>query len=132
MKRFIVGMLVLVAATSAPTARAAEKSLRLGHAFLLNGVVVEPGEYKVELAPSLDAVKLVRGKHVVASAPCRVSLTDGPTRADEVYSRPDSLGRDEIVRLMLADTQMAIEMQPSVGIVADGERETPATTGATR
>jgi hypothetical protein len=132
MKRFIVGMLVLVAAASVPTVHAAEKSLRLGHAFLLNGVVVEPGEYKVELAPSLDAVKLVRGKHVVASAPCRVSLVEGPMRANAVYSRPDSLGRDEIVRLMLADGRMAIEMQPSAGIVAGGEPETPATTGATR
>jgi hypothetical protein len=113
MKRPRLSLVLLVAALTIPAAHAAQKSLRLGHPFVLNGVVVEPGEYAVELAPSLDAVKLKQGREVVVSSPCKVSSVEGPSRSDEVHSRLDSRGRDEIVRLVLAGSRMSIEMTPS-------------------
>ena len=117
MKRPLAGLLVLAFASALPAALAAPKALRLGHPFVLNGVVVEPGEYQVELSPSLDTVKLMRGKSVVVTAPCKARAVGESIPSDAVFSHPDSQGRDEIVRLVLASSRMSIEMMPSAETV---------------
>jgi hypothetical protein len=132
MKRIVVGLLVLLAAVSIPAAEAAQKSLRLGRSFVLNGVVIAPGDYRVELAPALDAVRLMRGKDVVVSSPCTVSPVGGTIPGNEVHSRSDSSGREEIVRLVLAGPQLSIQMLPSPAAAAGGNQGPTGVTGPSR
>ena len=97
MKNSILGLAIVTAALTLTAAHAAQDVLRLRQPFVLNGVEVQPGDYRVTVSPSLDSVQLTVGTKVVASSPCKVSPVATPVRRDEVFSRPNAGGRDEIV-----------------------------------
>ena len=128
MKNSILGLAIVTAALTLTAAHAAQDVLRLRQPFVLNGVEVQPGDYRVTVSPSLDSVQLTVGTKVVASSPCKVSPVATPVRRDEVFSRPNAGGRDEIVRLVLSNPARSIEMLPSVS----AEAAMPGATGGNR
>jgi len=113
MKRFTVGFVFFALALTASSVHAAQTTLSLSQPFKVNGAWVASGDYRVELAPSLDSMQLLQGHKVVASSPCRVTLVGGKLAGDEVHSRPDSEGHDVIVAVVLARSRMSIELLPS-------------------
>ena len=109
MKHSLVLALLTVGAIAAPAALAAPDSLRISDPFVLNGVALVPGEYLVHVSPTLDSVELVRDRKIVVTAACKANpLADAVTR-DEVHSRKNADGDEEIVRLVLAHARLALD-----------------------
>lgn len=114
MKRHLPAVLILAAAVLAavPVANAKKESLRLYETGVVNGVVLEAGDYKVELAPSLESVSFLKGRRVVVSAPAKVRQAEGALLGDAIHYRPGTDGRQEIVRVVLAGSRLSIEIVP--------------------
>lgn len=112
MKRPIVALALVVTALFASAALAGQETLKVRDAFVLNGAALAPGDYRVELGSSPDVVKLMLGRQVVASAPCKLSPVGRSVRGNEIHTRPDAQGRGEIVRLVLADSGLSIDILP--------------------
>lgn len=115
MKRTLTVLAVFAVAALVSTALAATDTLQLHSPFVLNGVTLSPGEYKIAVSPTLDTVQVTKGQKVVASAPCKVGAIAQSVTRDEVHSRPDASGRDEIVRLVLSRSRMSVEILSPAG-----------------
>lgn len=110
MKRLTVGLALLTTLLLSPAAAAAQGTLEIRQDFVVNGVVLGPGDYGIEIGRSLDTVTLTHGRKAVVTAPCTVSPAVSEFRGVEVHSRRDANGRDEIVRLVLPKAGMAIDL----------------------
>jgi len=86
------------------------ETIRLDHAVLVGGSVLEAGTYGVEIALGLDAVSFVQGRRVVTTVPCKVGLTQVVYPGNAIHSRTDDSGRDRIVKIVLADSKLAIDL----------------------
>jgi hypothetical protein len=114
MKRLLAVVLILAAAVpaAASAALAQKSSLRLDRSAVLNGVVLEAGDYRIELAPSLTSVKLLQRHRTLVTAPCKVSMAEGRLLGDAIHYRSRTDGRDEIVRIVFAGSRLSIEIVP--------------------
>jgi hypothetical protein len=110
MIRQLAALALVTAAATLSTTAGATEPLKIHDAFVLNGVVLAPGDYQVTLSPSLDSVQLTKGHATVVSASCKVSPLVAPVPRDEVHSRTDGQGHDEIVRLVLARARVSVEI----------------------
>jgi hypothetical protein len=87
-----------------------KKSLVIYRSAIVNGVDLGAGTYRVELAPSLDAVTFLKGGSALVSVPCRVAMVARPASGDTVHYRPREDGREEITRIVFAGSSLAIEL----------------------
>jgi hypothetical protein len=110
MIRQLAAFAFITAAATLGTTAGATEPLKIHDAFVLNGVALTPGDYQVTLSPSLDSVQLTKGHETVVSAPCKVSPLITAISRDEVHSRTDAQGHDEIVRLVLAGARVSVEI----------------------
>ena len=117
MKRVLLSMAV-IALASAPAVFATADTLELHAPFVLNGVEIPPGEYRIAVSPSLYSVQFVRGRLPVVTAPCKVSLADPSVARDEVHSRPDAAGREKITRLVLSRSRMSVEILDAASVAS--------------
>ncbi len=122
MKHPVAALVVFAFASLAFSAPAPTDRLHVYAPFVLNGVVLPPGEYKIQVSPALDSVEFLVGSKSVVTAPCRVSLADPSISRDEVHSRPDAEGREEITRLMLAHSRMAVEILSPASVASGAAR----------
>jgi hypothetical protein len=118
MKRTVAAIALLTAAAIAPATLAATDTLQIRSPFLLNGVTIAPGEYKVAVSPSFDTVELTRGKDVVVTAPCKVGPVDQTVSRDEIHSHKAASGQEEIFRLVLARSRMSVEILPAANMAS--------------
>ena len=105
---FVAAATLLLASVDVEAATKRE-TIRLDRAVSVGGSVLEAGTYKVEIAPDLDTVSFVQGKRVVASVPCTVGVTRVVYPGNAIHSRVDESGRDRIVKIVLADPELAID-----------------------
>ncbi|HEX4824144.1 MAG TPA: hypothetical protein VFV19_07505 [Candidatus Polarisedimenticolaceae bacterium] len=110
MKRSLT-LALLVAGALAPAALAAPPDLLLLHdPFVLNGVLLAPGEYRFQMSRALDAIEILRDHRVLATAACKATAIVVPVTRDEVHSRTNAAGKEEIVRLVLAHARLDLDL----------------------
>ena len=101
--------------------------LELYREAVVNGVTLVPGTYRIAIGSALDSITFFSAKRPVVTASCRVGGVSGRIPGDSVFyvSRED--GRQEIVRVVLADRKLAIDLVGSrpAEAVADLERAKP-------
>lgn len=94
---------------------------------ILNGVILPEGTYRLEVAPTLDAVTVFRNRQEIVKAPCRIALIERPLLGDSVsYGRAID-GKEAILRIQLQDTKLSfdfdtgIEQSPAVAKAEAGK-----------
>ena len=131
--RIRIASALVVAATlwvgSAVAASAVKKeTIRLDRAALVGGTLVPPGTYQLELSPSGDTVRFVQGKRTVTEAPCSVGLDQPLYPGTAIHYRIGQGGADRLVRIVFADSKLAIQF-PAEGA---GSADASSTTAADR
>lgn len=117
MKRTFASLVLALAAAASATFASADV-VQLHAPFVLNGVSLPPGDYRITVSPTLDSVQLVRGRQAVVTAPCKVSLADPSVSRDEVHSRPDGSGHERITRLVLTHSRMSVEILDGTSVAS--------------
>ena len=116
MKRLFTVLLVLAAVTIAAVlpscAAPATEKVRLDRQAAVGGAVLEPGDYKLQLAPALDAVTFYSGKRAVVTARCKVGLAQGRVYGDAVHFTPGEGGRNIVSKLVFSGSHLSIELLP--------------------
>jgi hypothetical protein len=116
MKRKVPVLLVLAAVTlaaSLPSLAAASKQrVRFDRSATVGGAVLDPGEYRLELAPALDAVTFYSGKRAVVTAHCKVGLAQGRIYGDSVHFVAGEGGREVVTKLVFSGSRLSIELLP--------------------
>jgi hypothetical protein len=84
-------------------------TIRLDRAALVGSTLIEPGTYQLELAPAGDTVRFVQGKRTVTEAPCSVGLEQPLYAGTAIHYRTGSGGADRLVRIVFADSKLAIQ-----------------------
>ncbi len=101
-------------ALCAPDLAAKVQTITIYREGVLGGVVVAEGAYRIEIAPSLDAVTLYRGRSKVLTAPCKVALLERPVAGDSVsYGRAVD-GKEEILRIQLQAAKLSFDFGSGV------------------
>jgi hypothetical protein len=128
MDRQISSLLVLAAVTIAaftfPSPRRRNGFVRPGHG---RGAVLEPGEYRLELAPDLAAVTFYSGKRAVVTARCKVGLAQGRVYGDAVHFVTGEGDRQIVTKLVFSGSRLSIELlRPAVDLspIAQTEKDT--------
>jgi len=132
MKSRFTSALVVAATLWAGSALAAasgkKETIRLDRTALVGGSLIEPGTYQLELAPAGDTVRFVQGKQTVAEAPCSVGLGQPLYPGTALHYRTGTGGADRLVRIVFADSKLAIQFPADGG----GGTDASSTTAADR
>ena len=106
----LIAALLFVGGAVASTRRT---ELELYRGGVVDGVLVEKGTYKVEIAPDLSAIAFYKAGQKVASAPCDVSvLPEGALGNSVLYEgQPD--GRETITRIILYRPGLVVHLKES-------------------
>jgi len=115
MKRTRPVLLVLAAAilaVSLPAFAGSKERVRLDREATVGGAVLGPGEYRIELAPSLETVTFFSGKRAVVTARCKVGLAQGRVYGDAVHFSAGEGGREIVTKLVFSSSRHSIEILP--------------------
>src|SRR5262249_34727317 len=116
MKRQISVLLVLAAAMLAAAlpsfAATSKERVHFDRAATVGGAVLEPGEYRIELAPALDTVTFYSGKRAVVTTPCKVGLAQGRVYGDAIHFAPGEGGREVVTKLVFSGSRLSIDLLP--------------------
>jgi hypothetical protein len=118
MKSRLIPVLVvattLLAGVAGAASRETRETIRVDREALVAGSVIPAGTYQVELSADMDAVRLVQGKRTVVEAPCTVALTPLVYPGNAVHYRDGQGGQDRLIKIVLADSKLAIEFDEAV------------------
>ena len=121
MKSRLAPVLVVVATLLAGAAQAAstdrKETVKLDRPAIVGGGVIPAGIYKLDLSADGDTVRFVQGKRTVAEAPCKVGLAQVVYPGNAVHYRTGVGPQDRLIKIVLADSRLAIEfpIAPSGG-----------------
>jgi hypothetical protein len=108
--------LAAAVALNVPAGLAKEPSLRIYKAGAVAGTLLTPGDYRLEVAPSLRTVTFRRGKEVILTVPCRVGFLTEPILGDSIYYTAGGDGGETISRILLLDSKLTIDLtEPAEG-----------------
>jgi hypothetical protein len=99
----------LLAGAAGAASRDARESIKVDRTAVVAGSVLAPGTYRVELAADMDSVRLVQAERTVVEAPCTVALTQLVYPGNAVTYRDGDGGREQLVKIVLAGSKLAIE-----------------------
>lgn len=117
----------LVAATAAIAAPAAKRTeIKLDHPVLVGNTLVPAGTYRLEISPELDGVRLFKGNDPVVAAPARVDVARVVYPGTALHTRPQADGRDKLVKIVLSDAKLAIDLDPAASSVAEAPATRPS------
>ncbi|HZN56108.1 MAG TPA: hypothetical protein VFB67_12390 [Candidatus Polarisedimenticolaceae bacterium] len=123
---------VLVAAVlafgGAHAASLDKQTVKLNRSAIVGGTVVPAGIYRLEVAPGRDTARFVQGKRLIAEVPCKVGLAEVFYPGTAVHYRPESDGRDRLIRIVLSSAKLAIEFPDEIA-ANDQASSGPATSG---
>ena len=118
---------ILVAASAAIAGPAARRTeIKLDHAMVVGTTLVPAGTYRLEISPELDGVRLLKGSEPVAAAPAKIDVARAVYPGTALHTRPQADGRDKLVKIVLSDAKLAIDLDPAASSVA----ETPGVHGS--
>jgi hypothetical protein len=124
MKSRFASVLVVAATLLAGAASAASRNhtetIKVDRAALVAGSVIPAGTYRIELAADMDSVKLVQGGRTVVEAPCTVALTQLVYPGNAVHYRDGQGSQDRLIKIVLADSKLAIELPADAAAATDG------------
>lgn len=109
---FLVALAAAVLAASLPVLAASKEKVRLDRSATIGGAVLPPGEYRVELAPSLETVTLFSGRRAIVTARCKVGLAQGRVYGDAIHFAPGAEGSEVVTKLVFSGSRLSIEMLP--------------------
>ena len=116
-------------APGAPPRRARVKTheLQIYLDGLVHGVRLAKGTYRIGVDPSMRAVSIYRGKELVMTAPCRVSMRGEAVMGTSVAYLPRADGTADIVRIELSRPEYSIDLgeeteRPSVADLTPAAR----------
>ena len=133
MKRLFSLLLVLAAvmlAAAVPSFPASPtERVRFERQATIGGAVLEPGEYRLQFAPGLDAVTFYSGRRAVVTARCKVGLAQGRVYGDAVHFTPGDGGREIVSKLVFSSSRLSIELVPPAADQSPiAQSETPVRT----
>jgi hypothetical protein len=112
-------LIVTLAAGSALAASAPKKEeIRLDHALRVGSTLVPAGVYRVELSADWNTATLLQGKQIVVVAPVRVGPAQVVYSGNAIHSRTEADGRDRLVKVVLADSKLAVDFAAELGETA--------------
>jgi hypothetical protein len=130
MRKRFASVLVVAATLLAGAAGAASRDTReiikVDRTALVAGSVIPAGTYRLELAADMDSVRLVEGGRTVVEAPCTVALTQLVYPGNAVTYRDGENGQDRLIKIVLADSKLAIEFPTDAAVAADGSSASAA------
>jgi len=103
-----------------------KETIRLDRVALVGGTVVQPGTYQLELAPAGDTVRFVQGKRTVTEAPCSVGLDQPLYAGTAIHYKTGRGGADRLVRIVFADSKLAIQFPTGEAGGSEGASSTAA------
>lgn len=86
-----------------------KETIRLDRAALVGSTLIQPGTYQLELSPAGDTVRFVQGKRTVTETPCSVGLGQPLYAGTAIHYRTGGDGADRLVRIVFADSKLAIQ-----------------------
>ena len=99
----------LAIAAAAATAQPRKADFVLYRDGVVHGALLSKGEYKIEIAPTLDSVTFYRDGSTVLSAPCKVGALAEPPTGDSVFYVPIGDGKEGITRILLVRPRLSID-----------------------
>lgn len=131
MKRTLVTVFLVSATLLAGAALGApidkKQTIRLDREALVGSQVLPSGSYRVELASNPDTVKFIQAGRTVAEMPCKLALATVIYPGNAVHFRSSESGPDRLVKIVLADSKLSIEVPAS-----EKELETPIANATDR
>ena len=115
---FILSAALLAGAVQAAP-KATKQTVSLDRAALVGESVVPAGTYGLELAASHETVRFVTKGHTVAEAPCRVEFAEAVYPGVAVHYRTVDAGPEQLVKIVFADSNLAIEFPRDRGVEAE-------------
>jgi hypothetical protein len=109
--RLFVWLLTVLIASAAP-AFAKMESVVVHRDGLVNGVLLEEGDYKVYIAPDMESVSFYRRGEEIVTAPCEVSILDRRVMGDSIYYKRGADGVEVIRKLILVRPNLVIDLEP--------------------
>ncbi len=113
MRNRIASVLVLVSVLAFGAASAASKDrkefVNVDRETVVGGSVLPAGTYRIDLSTGPDKARFIKGKDVVAEVPCSVGLADVVYSGNAVHYRTQAGDRDRLIKIVFADTKMAVE-----------------------
>ena len=99
----------LAIAAAAATAQPRKTDFVLYRDGVVHGALLSKGEYKIEIAPTLDSVTFYRGGASVLSTPCKVGALAEPPTGDSVFYVARGDGKEGITRILLVRPKLSID-----------------------
>ncbi len=106
----VLASLALTAGTAAAPKR---PEISISREATVGGVTLGEGAYRIEVAPALDAVTILRGRKEIVTVPARVTTLDGKAMGDSVYFRKLEDGTETITKILLVRPKLSIELLPA-------------------
>jgi len=103
---------VAIAAALPSLALTSKERVRFDRSATVGGAVLEPGEYRLELAPDLAAVTFYSGKRAVVTARCKVGLAQGRVYGDAIHFAAGEGDRQIVTKLVFSGSRLSIELLP--------------------
>src|SRR5262245_13111409 len=103
---------VLLTAALPSLAASSKERVHFDRPATVGGAVLEPGDYRLELAPALDTVTFYSGKRAVVTARCKVGLAQGRVYGDAIHYSPAEGGREIVTKLVFSGSRLSIELLP--------------------
>lgn len=94
---------------AAPIAK--QETVKLDRAAIVGSSVLPAGSYRIELASDPDTVKFVQAGRTVAEAPCKLGLATVIYPGNAVHYRAAEDGQSRLIKIVLADSKLAIELR---------------------
>jgi hypothetical protein len=99
-----------LAGAAGAASRDAGETIKVDRTAIVAGSILPAGTYQVELAADMDSVRLVQAERAVVEAPCTVALTPLVYPGNAVTYREGEGGREQLVKIVLAASKLAIEL----------------------
>jgi hypothetical protein len=109
---FALALCAVMLAAALPSFALSKERVHFDRSATVGGAVLEPGDYRLELAPALDAVTFYSGKRAVVTVRCKVGLAQGRVYGDAVHFTPGDASREIVTKLVFSGSRLSIELLP--------------------
>jgi hypothetical protein len=109
----------LLAAGATGAAADKRETIKVDRAAIVGSSVIPSGTYRIELSSNPDIVRFVQGGRTVAEAPYKLGLATVVYPGNAVHYRTVEDGRDRLIKIVLADLKLAIEVSAPDGVGGD-------------
>lgn len=115
----VIAILLAARADAAPIDK--QETIKLDRAAIVGNRVLPSGSYRIELSSDPDTVRFVQAGRTVAEAPCKLGLAAVVYPGNAVHYRTAEDGRDRLIKIVLADSKLAIALTAPAAQGSDAE-----------